>query len=204
MSKLIQSCTMLSTHRGCQPSRLHKALSSLLAGITDDVTVPTPSAEVTDLLAAQAASPARLQSTDCLPDLIDLDMPPTLGHATWTSSAKASEVPVATPTLSPTSSTLSATPATQDGHKNLAHAALACWHHLKGIRHRCYPRGDLLIELVPAARYGGSDFVEEICDVALELRGGDPEENVPVWRSMKTLEDMIRNYSGKLWQTTWA
>jgi len=106
--------------------------------------------------------------------------------------------------LSPTSSALPAAPSTQDSHKNLAHAALACWRHLQGIRHRCYPRGDLLIELVPAARYGGSDFVEEICDVALGLRGGDPEENIPVWRSMKTLEHMIRNYSSKLWQTTWA
>jgi len=75
VGKLIESCAMLSGHRGCQPSRLLQALSSILASNVDEVAM-SPSDVQADLPPRVASpSPPAAKDLDSLPDLIDLDEP---------------------------------------------------------------------------------------------------------------------------------
>ena len=87
-------------------------------------------------------------------------------------------------------------------NKNLAHASLACWHHIKRIRGKCQ-RCDLLLELIPLGQYGGTDFVDEICkNEELQLWDAEPDDNINLGAAMKKLETIIFNFSNNIWHST--
>ena len=64
----------------------------------------------------------------------------------------------------------------ESDHSSLAHIVAACWRHMRAIKRRMHPRGDLLIQLVPLGHCGGKDFVEQICDIAFDLRSRHLED----------------------------
>ena len=76
--------------------------------------------------------------------------------------------------------------------KYLAQAAMACLRYIRTIKRRSHPRGDLLMELIPLSHHHGYDSVEQLCDTALDLRRGDPEEAVNLSKVAQTLEDIVR------------
>ena len=71
---------------------------------------------------------------------------------------------------------------------------------IKAIKRRCHPKHDLLPELVPLAHYGGSDFVEQICDITLDLRSGQPDDDMHLGEAMRKLEAVVRAYDHQLWR----
>ena len=73
---------------------------------------------------------------------------------------------------------------------------------MRRIRTIKHPRGYLLMELVPQAYHDGLDFVNQICDNALDLECGAPADGINLGKAMQKLEKIICGYATDLWHKT--